>query len=119
MPYQPWMFGSNECEELFAGLQGFCKGRSNLCMLDTIELSGHIQKLKELKIKNQSVQYPSIAPDWNNVENEMIEGMRMADKQVLKTTELLGMLPNLQQGNVIRKERRQRCLLEQSGGNVD
>lgn len=88
-------------------------------MLDTIELSGHIQKLKELKIKNQSVQYPSIAPDWNNVENEMIEGMRMADKQVLKTIELLGMLPNLQQGNVIRKERRQRCLLEQSGGNVD
>ena len=119
MPYQPWMFGSNECKELFAGLRGFCKGRSNLCMLDTIELSGHIQKLKELKIKNQSVQYPSIAPDWNNVENEMIEGMRMADKQVLKTTELLGMLPNLQQGNVIRKERRQRCLLEQSGGNVD
>lgn len=88
-------------------------------MLDTIELSGHIQKLEELKIKNQSVQYPSIAPDWNNVENEMIEGMRMADKQVLKTIELLGMLPNLQQGNVIRKERRQRCLLEQSGGNVD
>ena len=74
MPYQPWMFGSNECEELFAGLRGFCKGRSNLCMLDTIELSGHIQKLKELKIKNQSVQYPSIAPDWNNVESEMIEG---------------------------------------------
>lgn len=118
MPYQPWMFGSNECEELFAGLRGFCKGRLNLCMLDTIELSCHIQKLKELKIKNQSVQYPSIAPDWNNVENEMIEGMRMADKQDLKTIELLGMLPNLQQGNVIRKERR-RCLLEQSGGNVD
>ena len=65
------------------------------------------------------MQYPSIAPDWNNVENEMIEGMRMADKQVLKTIELLGMLPNLQQGNVIRKERRQHCLLEQSGGNVD
>lgn len=50
------------------------------------------------------MQYPSIAPDWNNVENEIIEGMRMADKQVLKTIELLGMLPNLQQGNVIRKE---------------
>ena len=46
--YQPWMFGSNECEDLFAGLRGFCKGRS---MLDMIELSGCIQKLKELKIK--------------------------------------------------------------------
>ena len=103
-PYRPWMFGSNECEDLFAGLRGFCKGRSNLCMLDMIELSGRIQKLKELKIKIQSVQYPSIAPDWNNVENEIIEGMRMADKQVLKTIEFLGMLPNLQQGYVIRKE---------------
>ena len=98
------MFGSNECEDLFAGLRGFCRGRSNLCMLDMIELSGRIQKLKELKIKKQGVQSPSIAPDWNNFENEIIEGMRMADKEVLKTIELLGMLPKLIQGNVIRKE---------------
>ena len=102
--YQPRMFGSNECEDLFAGLRGFCRGRSNLCMLDMIELSGRKQKPKELKIKKQGVQSPSIAPDWNNFENEIIEGMRMADKEVLKTIELLGMLPKLIQGNVIRKE---------------
>lgn len=102
-PYHPWVFGSNECEDLFAGLRGFCRGKSNLCMLDMIELSGRIQKLKELKIKTNGV--PSLStPEWNNIDNEILEGMNMADKQILKTIESLGMLTKLQQGNIIRKE---------------
>lgn len=104
-PYHPWVFGSNECEDLFAGLRGFCRGKSNLCMLDMIELSGRVQKLKELKITTKGL--PTLpTPDWKsiNVESEIIEGMKMADKQVLKTMESLGMLPELRKGNIIRQE---------------
>ena len=43
-------------------------------------------------------------PGWNNVDEEIIEGMKSADKEVLKTIELLGMLPNLLKGNVLRQE---------------
>ena len=50
------------------------------------------------------MQFSPTASNWNNTDNEMLEGMKMADKQVLKTIESLGMLPKLQQGNVVRKE---------------
>ena len=72
-------------------------------MLHRIELFCCIQKLKVLKIKKLSAQCPSITPDWNYADNEMIEGMRIADKQVLKNHWNIGMLLDLQQGNVIRK----------------
>lgn len=38
-PYQPWTFGSNSCEELFSTLRGFCRGKSNLCMQDLLNLA--------------------------------------------------------------------------------
>ena len=69
---------------------------NQISTLDMIELSGRIQKLKELKTNSRKmgVQFPPTAPNWNNI----------ADKQILKTIESLGMLPKLQQRNVIRKE---------------
>ena len=80
-PYHPWMFGSNACEEHFAGLRGFCRGKSNLCMLDMIDLSGRIQKLKELKL--QGIGLPEAhTPDWDDIDKEIIEGMKCADKEV-------------------------------------
>ena len=36
--YHPWTFGLNEYEDVFAGLDRFCRGKSNLCMLDMIKL---------------------------------------------------------------------------------
>ena len=102
--YQSWMFGSNECEDLFAGLRGFCRGRLNLCMLDMIELSGRIQKLKELKIKKTG-RAKSIYCAWlEQLWNWNNRGNANGRQEVLKTIELLGMLPKLIQGNVIRKE---------------
>ena len=43
-------------------------------------------------------------PVWNNIDEEILEGMKCADKEVLKTIELLRMLPNLLKGNVLRQE---------------
>ena len=68
-----------------------------------IDLSGRIQKLKELKLEERCL--PEVhTPGWNNVDKEIIEGMKSVDKEVLKTIELLGMLPNLLKGNVLRQE---------------
>lgn len=102
-PYHPWIFGSNACEDHFAALRSFCRGKTNLCILDMIDLSGRIQKSKELKLEERCL--PEVhTPGWNNVHEEIIEGMKSADKEVLKTIELLGMLPNLLKGNVLRQE---------------
>ena len=102
-PYHPWIFGSNACKDHFAALRGFCRNKSNLCMLDMIDLSGHIQKLKELKLEERC--FPdAYTSGWNYIDKEILEGMNCADKEVLKTIELLGMLPNLLKGNVLRQE---------------
>jgi len=37
-PYHPWIFGSNACEDHFAALCGFCRGKTNLCILEMIDL---------------------------------------------------------------------------------
>lgn len=110
-PYHPWMFGSNACEEHFTGLSGFCRGKSNLCKLDTIDLCGRIQKLKELKLLGIGLP-EAHTPDWNDIDKEITEGMKSAHKEVLKTIELLGMLPNLVKGNIIRN------IIRQEGDNL-
>jgi len=82
-PYHPWMLGSNACEEQFAGLSGFCRGKSNLCKLDMIDLSGRIQKLKALKLLGVGLP-EAHTPDWNDIDKEITEGKKSADKEVLK-----------------------------------
>jgi len=47
--FHPKAFGSDSCERLFARLRGFYRGKSNLCMLDILDICGIILKLEELK----------------------------------------------------------------------
>ena len=94
-PYHPWMD---------AALRGFCRGKSNLCVLDMIDLFCRIQKLMEFKLGERCLPEAN-TPGWNNVDEDIMEGMKCADKEVLKSIELLGMLPNLLKGNVLRQER--------------
>ncbi|KAJ7380557.1 hypothetical protein OS493_009024 [Desmophyllum pertusum] len=39
-PFQPGTFGSNSCEDLFSKLRGFTRGKSDLCLMDMIDLTG-------------------------------------------------------------------------------
>ena len=41
-PFHPKVFGSDSCERLFARLRGFYRGKSNLCMLDSLDICGRI-----------------------------------------------------------------------------
>lgn len=105
-PFEPWTFGSNSCEELFSRLRGFCHGKSNLCMQEVLDLAGRIHKLQELKsYGTKQCGNSSSIPCWReSIDEEIKSGMDMAEKEVIKTLELLGMVPALIRGNVLKQE---------------
>jgi len=102
--FHPKVFGSDSCERLFARLRGFYRGKSNLCMLDILDICGRILKLEELKYKD--VSQKETAMSWSTTtEQDILSGLREAKREVLKTVERLGMLPLLTAGNIIRKDK--------------
>lgn len=101
-PFQPWTFGSNSCKDLFSTLRGFTRGKSDLCLMDMIDLAGRVQKLEELKMEGKKVD-SHLPMQWpENIDERLKLGMEMAEREVLKTLEKLGMLPVLIKGNVVR-----------------
>lgn len=105
-PFEPWTFGSNSCEELFSRLRGFCRGKSNLCMQEMLDLAGRIHKLEKLKSNGtKQCENSSSIPCWpESIDEEIKDGMDMAQKKVIKTLELLGMVNALIRGNVLKQE---------------
>ena len=103
--FHPWTFGSQKCEELFGKLRCFCRGKPNLSLLDMIDFSGRVQKLEELKLGVEKEAQDMQLPQWpQNIDDELKAGMIMAEKEVLKTLELIGMLPALVKGNILKLE---------------
>ena len=103
-PFHPKVFGSDSCERLFARLRGFYRGKSNLCMLDILDICGRILKLEELRYKE--VPRKQTQMSWStNTEQEILSGLQEAEREVLKTVEQLGMLPLLTAGNILRKDK--------------
>lgn len=101
--FHPWAFGSQRCEDFFAKLRCFCRGKPNLTLLDMIDLSSRVQKLEELKLRgvNPDIQ----PPNWpQDIDVELKEGMMMAEREVLKTLQLMGMLPALVKGNILKDD---------------
>ena len=101
--FHPWAFGSQRCEDFFTKLRCFCRGKPNLTLLDMIDLSSRVQKLEELKSRgvNPDIQ----PPNWpQDIDVELKEGMMMAEREVLKTLQLMGMLPALVKGNILKED---------------
>ena len=101
--FHPWTCGSQRCEDFFAKLRCFCRGKPNLTLLDMIDLSSRVQNLEELKScgVNPDIQ----PPNWpQDIDVEFKEGMMMAEREVLKTLQLMGMLPALVKGNILKKD---------------
>ena len=68
-----------------------------------IDLSSRVQKLEELKSRgvNPDIQ----PPNWpQDIDVELKEGMMMAEREVLKTLQLMGMLPALVKGNILKED---------------
>ena len=96
--FHPWTFGSQTCEELFGKLRSFCRGKPNLSLLDMLDLSGRVQKLEELKLRVEKEAQDIQPPRWpENIDDELKAGMIMAEREVLKTLEHIGMLPALKE----------------------
>ncbi|CAH3045950.1 unnamed protein product [Porites lobata] len=74
--------------------------KTNFCMLDMLDICGRIAKLDELKLKEPPVVSRTSWPEF--VEDEILSGIKEAEKEVLKTIEGLGMLPLLAAGNILR-----------------
>ena len=98
--------GSDVCEVLFAELRGFCKGKNNFSFLEMLDIAARVQKLQEIRSKFKSQQRmeqdTSEREQWPcNLESELITGMKNAEREILKTIQLLGMSNELIRSNVL------------------
>ena len=100
LPFHPSTFGSDSCERLFSTCRGFYRGKTNLCMLDLLQICGRIVKLEELRNKKISGDEAASWPPL--VEDEILSGIQEAEKEVIKTVETLGILPLLTSSNVLQ-----------------
>jgi hypothetical protein len=86
-------------------LRGFTRGKSDLCFMDMIDLSGRIQELNELKFQGKTIDDNILPPQWpQDIDNNLKKGMEMAEREVLKTLDHLNMLPALINTNVVQKD---------------
>ena len=99
--------GSDVCEILFAELRGFCKGKNNFSFLEMLYIAARVQKLQEIRSKFES-QRKRMGQDtlehkqWLcDLESELIIGMKNAEKEILKTIQLLGMSNELIRSDVL------------------
>ena len=100
LPFHPSTFGSDSCEMLFSTCHGFYRGKTNLCMLDLLQICGRVVKLEELRNRKTPVE---AAASWPaSVDDEILSGIVEAEREVIKTMETLGMLPLLTSSNILR-----------------
>jgi len=107
VPFCPWFFGSDSCEVLFSYLRAFTKGKNNFSFLEMLDITGRVIRLMELKHKERikPVEQPEVT--WPaNLQQEIVEGMINAEKEVLKTIEEMGMIPGLRAANVVYQNQR-------------
>ncbi|KAK3736781.1 hypothetical protein QZH41_002393 [Actinostola sp. cb2023] len=70
-----------------------------------LDLAGRIHKLEELKADDKKRENSPTLPHWpQNIDEEFKAGMVLAEKEAMKTLQLLGMLPELIQGNVLKQD---------------
>lgn len=108
VPFCPWFFGSDSCEVLFSYLRGFItKGKNNFNFLEMLDITARVIKLLELKHRNRLRETSNQNSAWShNLESEVKEGMREAEREIVKTMDEMGMIPGLRAANVIYKNQR-------------
>ena len=71
--------------------------------LEMLDITGKVIRLMEIKHKgriNKVVEELEVT--WpTNLQQEIVEGMKTAEKEVLKTMEGIGMIPGLRAANVV------------------
>ena len=104
VPFCPGFFGSDACEVLFSYLRGFTRGKNNFNFLEMLEITARTVKLLELKYKDRRLKSKRNHSAWpTNLEKEIIEGIKDAKREVLKTVEEMEMVPGLREANIVYK----------------
>lgn len=107
VPFCPWFFASDSFEVLFSYLRTFTKGKNNFSFLEMLDIAGRVIRVMELKHKERtkSVVQPEVT--WSaNLQQDIVQGMNKAEKEVLKTMEEMGMIPGLRAANVVYQNQR-------------
>ena len=77
------------------------RGKSNLSLLEMLDFAKRLQTLEELK-KTSITTNDNAGETWpEDIDKEIIHGLREAEREVLKSIESLGMLSSLQKANVV------------------
>ena len=120
-PFVPLLFGSNQCEKLFAKIQCFQKMKTNVALIEMIDICGRLRKLSEkhaLCEQNQTaITLPKrskgakdqlesnyVFPHWpDDVEDTITRSMKTIKAKALETIKLLGMDHSLLQENILEE----------------
>ena len=104
----PWFFGSDSCEVLFSYLHAFTKGQNNFSFLEMSDITERVIRLREIKHKGQinKVVEELKVTSHTNLQQEIVEGMKTTEKEVLKMMEGIGMIPGLRAANVVFENQR-------------
>ena len=69
-----------------------------------LDITARKVKLLELKYKGRRLKCKRNHSAWpTNLEKEIIEGIKDAEREVLKTVEEMGMVPGLREANIVYK----------------
>ena len=101
VPFCPWFLGSDSCEVLFSYLRGFTKGKNNFNFMEMLDITARTIRLLELRrqdIPKQKTAWPS------TLASKVIEGMKDAEREMLKTMEEMEMTPGLRAANVYKSQ---------------
>lgn len=73
--------------------------------MSLLDLSGRVKQLEELKLGVEKEAQDIQPPQWpENIDDEPKAGMTMAEREVLKMLEHIGMLPALIKGHILPLE---------------
>lgn len=120
-PFAPWLFGSDQCEKLFAKIRCFQKTKTNVALIEMIDICARLRKLSENQFlceqNNSAITVPNrsstrdeknlecyIFPDWpDDVDGTVTRAMKLAEAKVLETIKMLGMDHSLRQEGILEE----------------
>lgn len=89
-PYEPWIWGSNSCEDVFSKSRCFVRTKNNFCYSEFLDICKRIQKVTEMEFNfdkaSKFVSYDVSDVDINTIiENEMKNGDKYTEELLQKT----------------------------------
>lgn len=92
-PFEPWTWGSNSCEEVFAKARCFVRTKNNFCHLEFLDICKRLQKVSEIekneKLKTKATMFvakQNFMFEFHNLDkllqDEMLQGDILAFEMV-------------------------------------